>query len=228
MGWGVTCGTSTSSKLSFMAKKQKFYVIWKGKMPGIYNNWPQAQNQIAGYKGALYKSFSTRTEAEKALAAGPAAYIGGGAKAVAKGRKGNTPRSAIVWKSLSVDAACSANPGPMEYQGVDTRSKEQIFHQAFDLGTNNIGEFLGIVHGLALLQKQGLSNLPIYTDSATAMAWVRKQKVKTNLVRNAKTEKLYELIERGETWLRDNTYANPILKWDTDSWGEIPADFGRK
>lgn len=210
-----------------MAKKQKYYVIWKGKMPGIYDNWAQAQNQIAGYAGALYKSFSSRAEAEKALLAGPANYLGGGSNKAGK-KKGTTPRSEIIWKSLSVDAACSGNPGPMEYQGVDTRSKDRVFHQAFELGTNNIGEFLGIVHGLALLQKQNLHHLPIYTDSATAMAWVRNRKVKTKLVRNATTEKLYELIERGENWLKSNSYANPILKWDTDSWGEIPADFGRK
>ena len=157
-------------------------------------------------------------------------FFGGGGGGSGKGRKkkGGTPRTQIIWRSLSVDAACSGNPGPMEYQGVDTRSKDRIFHQAFDLGTNNIGEFLAIIHGLALLKKQGLHDLPIYTDSATAMAWVRNKKVKTKLVRDARTAGLYELIERGEQWLKNNTFRNPIVKWDTDSWGEIPADFGRK
>jgi ribonuclease HI len=213
-----------------MAKKKKYYVIWKGHMPGIYDDWNKAQAQIKGYQGALFKSFPTTTEAEEALRKGPKAYLSGGGATKGKGgkAKGGTPRSQIIWQSLSVDAACSGNPGPMEYQGVDTRSKDQIFHQAFPLGTNNIGEFLGIVHGLALLQKQKLSKLPIYTDSATAMAWVRNKKVKTKLVHNAKTEALHTLIERGENWLKANSYANPILKWDTVSWGEIPADFGRK
>lgn len=215
-----------------MAKQKKYYVIWKGHMPGIYDEWPKAQEQIKGYQGALYKSFTSQKEAEQALAKGPSSYLrprgGAGGSSSKKGKKGGTPRSQIIWRSLSVDAACSGNPGPMEYQGVDTKSKDRIFHQAFELGTNNIGEFLAIIHGLALLKKQGLTNLPIYTDSATAMAWVRNKKVKTKLVRDERTEGLYELIERGEAWLKNNTYSNPIVKWDTDSWGEIPADFGRK
>ena len=199
-------------------------------MPGIYDEWSKAQEQIKGYQGALYKSFPSQKEAEQALAKGPAPYLSGNKSGAGRGgkKKGTTPRSQIIWRSLSVDAACSGNPGPMEYQGVDTRSKDRIFHQAFELGTNNIGEFLAIIHGLALLQKQGLHQLPIYTDSATAMAWVRNKKVKTKLVRDQRTETLYQLIERGEAWLKGNTYQNPIIKWDTDSWGEIPADFGRK
>lgn len=212
-----------------MAKEKKYYVIWKGHRPGVYDQWSEAQAQIQGFKGALYKSFPSRDAAEQALKAGPKPYLSGSAPTGSTGAKaGKTPRSAIIQQSISVDAACSGNPGKMEYQGVDTRTGERLFHVAFELGTNNIGEFLAIVHGLALLQKQNLPLLPIYTDSATALAWVRNKKVKTTLVRNAKTEPLYALMERGEAWLRGNTYTNPILKWDTESWGEIPADFGRK
>lgn len=211
-----------------MAKKTKYYVVWKGRKPGIYTQWPEAQAQIAGFEGALFKSYPHYEEAQQAFEKGASAFRASTGSGKGKKTTGSVPRSKIIWQSLSVDAACSGNPGKMEYQGVDTRSKDQIFHLAFDLGTNNIGEFLGIVHGLALLKKQGLHNLPIYTDSATAMAWVRNKKVKTKLERSAKTEKLYELIERGEKWLKTNTFSNPILKWETKSWGEIPADFGRK
>ncbi len=136
-------------------------------------------------------------------------------------------REKIVWDSISVDAACAGNPGVMEYQGVDTKTKSQYFHKKFSLGTNNIGEFLALVHALALFKQSG-KTMPIYTDSRTAMAWVRNRKVKTNLVRNAKTVLIHDLILRAENWLKDNTYPNKILKWDTDNWGEIPADFGRK
>lgn len=209
-----------------MAKKGKYYVVWKGRKPGVYIKWPDAQAQVTGFDGALFKSYPDYELAIKAFEKGPSAY-NTSTKTGAK-KKGSVPRSKIIWRSLSVDAACSGNPGPMEYQGVDTKTKDQIFHLAFDMGTNNIGEFLGLVHGLALLQKQNLPNLPIYTDSATAMAWVRNKKVKTKLERNAKTEKLFILIARGEAWLKANTFSNPILKWETPSWGEIPADFGRK
>jgi ribonuclease HI len=146
-----------------MAKKTKFYVVWQGHKPGIYTSWPEAKAQIDGFAGARYKSYPTRAEAERAQQAGPPASSRGGQRR-GKAPKAVNSRQNIIWRSLSVDAACSGNPGPMEYQGVDTRTKEQIFHQKFPLGTNNIGEFLAIVHGLALLQKQNLPDYPIYTD----------------------------------------------------------------
>lgn len=133
----------------------------------------------------------------------------------------------IVWDSISVDAACSGNPGVMEYQGVETRTKTLIFHQKHPLGTNNIGEFLAIVHALAMFHQQG-KDTPIYTDSRTAMGWIKQKVCKTKLVRNAKTENLHQIIARAENWLKTHTYKNPILKWETEDWGEIAADFGRK
>jgi ribonuclease HI len=118
-------------------------------------------------------------------------------------------------------------PEKMEYQGVDTATGDQIFHQQFQLGTNNIGEFLALVHGLAYL-KQHEDTRPIYTDSKIALGWVRKKKCKTKLAHTRQTARLFELIERAESWLQKNTFENQILKWNTERWGEIPADFGRK
>lgn len=207
-----------------MATKKKYYVVWQGVEPGIYDSWAATQAQIKGYPGAQYRSYKSRSEAEDAYTAGP--DITNVSKTAKPIPRPNDP--AIIQKSLSVDAACSGNPGPMEYQGVDTATGDQIFHQAFPLGTNNIGEFLAIVHGLALLQRQEQPLLPIYTDSKIAQGWVARKKAKTTLPRNAKTAKLYQLIERAEQWLKSNTYENPILKWETEKWGEIPADFGRK
>ena len=115
----------------------------------------------------------------------------------------------------------------MEYRGVHVASRQQIFHFGPMYGTNNIGEFLAIVHGLALLKQRGL-DMPIYSDSANAINWVKQKKCKTKLPRDPKTEQLFQLIERAEKWLRENTYSTPILKWETQQWGEIPADFGRK
>lgn len=130
--------------------------------------------------------------------------------------------------AIAVDAACSGNPGPMEYRGVYLKTGKEIFHFGPVHGTNNIGEFLALVHGLALLKQKGLHDMPIYSDSVNAQIWVSKKKCKTTLARTPETEKLYELIARAEAWLRNNTYRNRIIKWPTDEWGEIPADFGRK
>lgn len=134
----------------------------------------------------------------------------------------------VEHNAIAVDAACAGNPGAMEYRGVYLQTGKEIFHFGPVHGTNNIGEFLAIVHGLALLKQKNLPLMPIYSDSVNAQLWVRKRKCKTTLERNEKTEELYQMIERAEKWLRTNTYGNPIIKWETDKWGEIPADFGRK
>lgn len=216
-----------------MAKKAKFYVVWTGAKPGVYTSWADAQRQVAGFPGARYKSFASRAQAEAAYESGATSTSSGGASAKTRHSRPPSPTrlpnvSAVVKPSLSVDAACSGNPGKMEYQGVDTGTKDRFFHQAFELGTNNIGEFLAIIHGLAWLKGKNLHDVPIYTDSRIAMGWVAKKRCKTTLPRNRKTEALYKLIDRGEAWLKANTWRNPILKWETKRWGEIPADFGRK
>ncbi|MBR4297908.1 MAG: ribonuclease H family protein [Bacteroidaceae bacterium] len=130
-------------------------------------------------------------------------------------------------QAIAVDAACSGNPGQMEYRGVYLRTGEEIFHYGPVFGTNNIGEFLAIVHGLALLQQRGYT-IPIYSDSVNAMLWVKRKQCRTTLPLNDKTQALHEHIRRAETWLRTHTYTNDLRKWETEKWGEIPADFGRK
>ena len=104
----------------------------------------------------------------------------------------------------------------------------QIFHRGpYAEGTNNIGEFLAIVLGLAYLK---LHNLPwaLYSDSKTAISWVRQRQCKTKIQWNTKNQDLFLAVRAAEKWLHENTWDTPIYKWDTERWGEIPADFGRK
>ena len=209
-----------------MAKKQKFYVVWKGVNPGVYASWTDCQLQTKGYEGAQYKSFDTREEAERAFADSAFHYIGK-----------NAPKKEETLKQLpenfdmncvAVDAACSGNPGPMEYRGVYLLTGQQIFHFGPVYGTNNIGEFLAIVHALALMKQKGV-RMTIYSDSRNALSWVKQKKCKTKLERTPKTEELFQMIERAENWLKNNSYVDiPVLKWETEEWGEVPADFGRK
>ncbi|MBM7655245.1 ribonuclease H [Neobacillus cucumis] len=132
-----------------------------------------------------------------------------------------------IEESICVDAACSGNPGVMEYKGVYTNTGEVLFHFGPILGKNNIGEFLAIVHGLGFLIKHG-KNFPIYSDSLTAIKWVKVKRANTSLHRNKETKRVWELIERAEKWLLENDYNTKIIKWETDRWGEVKADFGRK
>lgn len=136
--------------------------------------------------------------------------------------------SASTRRAWAVDASCLGNPGPMEYRGVDISTGQTIFHFGPLRGTNNIGEFLAIVHALALMERENIRDCSIYSDSVNAQLWVKKMQCKTKLERTPETEQTLALVQRAETWLRTHEFRVPILKWDTRQWGEIPADFGRK
>ena len=211
--------------------KNKFYVVWIGHNPGVYNSWEACKKEIEGVKGAKYKGFPDRTSAETAFKEGPNNYWG---KDVAPIVDLSKAKEQPISPAIAVDAACAGNPGKMEYQGVfvdfgvQPANAYNLFKSpVFENGTNNIGEFLAIVHALALQKKKGWK-FPIYSDSVNAQKWVREKKCKTKLQPNAKNEYLFELIGRAEKWLNENAIEVPILKWKTEIWGEIPADFGRK
>jgi len=210
-----------------MAAKTKYYVIWVGHKTGIVDNWEECNRRIKGYKGAKFKSYKNLEDAKKAYESPWSDNIPSGNKKSSFLTDKNNADTHPIDESLAVDAACSGNPGPMEYRGVHVKTREVWFHVKFPLGTNNIGEFLAIVHGLAELNKKNI-NIPIYTDSRTALSWVKKKKCATLLKRTKETEPLFKIIHRAETWLQNNTYQQPLLKWETETWGEIPADFGRK
>ncbi len=208
--------------------KNKFYVVWVGKKPGIYTGWGDCQKQVEGYNGAKYKGFPTLELAQVAFHDNHEKYLTRDLNAPKKIVCDNPLIGEPLADSICVDAACSGNPGILEYRGVDTKSGAQLFKQGpFPEGTINIGEFLAIVHALAYLQQRN-SDWPIYSDSRTAIAWVRKRSANTKLERTAKSEELFKLVDRAEKWLHANSCPNKILKWETDFWGEIPADFGRK
>ncbi|GBU06838.1 ribonuclease H [Bacteroidales bacterium] len=207
--------------------KSKSYVVWKGVMTGVFDSWEKCKFQVDNFEGALYKSFASREIAEKAFADGPGGYL------KKKTPEQTIPKSAsssstFIRDSLAVDAACSGNPGPMEYRGVYISNGQEVFRIGpLAYGTNNVGEFLAIVHGLALLKQKAI-DIPIYTDSVNAMLWVKNKKCKTKLAVCDKNKEIFDLIQRAEKWLRENTYDTKIIKWETDKLGEIPADFGRK
>lgn len=209
--------------------QQKFYVVWIGVNPGVYDSWEDCKQQVEGWKGAVYKGFDTRQEADEAINQPPENYI----EKKSAGHKGGRKKSEkpippeIIRQALAVDAACSGNPGQMEYRGVYLGDMEEKFHFGPILGTNNIGEFLAIVHALALYKSRGL-DWPLYSDSRNAIDWVQKKQCRTKLERTPETEAVFERIESAERWLRENSFRNRIIKWDTKKWGEIPADFGRK
>ena len=208
--------------------KQKFYVVWSGKKPGIYSSWTECEKQIKGVEGAKYKAFKTKELAVKAFKGKSSDYIG---KNVVEStlspeqlRKIGQP----IEESIAVDAASSSATNEVEYKGVYVKTGKVLFLKGpYKDGTNNVGEFLALVHALAYCKRLDL-DLPIYSDSRTAMSWVRLKKTKSTLSPNSQNKELFDLMDRAVEWLETNSYTNKILKWETKAWGEIPADFGRK
>lgn len=221
-----------------MAKGKKYYVVWVGRNPGVYDDWSDAQEQITQFQGARYKSFATPQEAAEAYRKGLLADATGDLGAFMRELRQRQAQSEekcdyrtipdIDQTAWAVDASCQGNPGIMEYQGINLATGECLFRVGpFHGGTNNIGEFLAIVHALALMEQRGESHT-IYSDSRTAISWILKGKVRTTLTESTVNAKVFNLLRRALKWLLTHQFRTRIVKWDTDNWGEIPADFGRK
>ncbi len=222
--------------------RQKFYAVWVGRIPGVYLDWESCKAQVHGHPVAEFRGYATRDQAERAWRAGsrraaaaqelPSPQVALIAPTLAPASEHNRPPEAptIVsrpTKGLTVDASCIGNPGETEYQGVDLATGQTVFRQSVGWGTNNIGEFLAIVHGLAILAKND-DDGPIFSDSLLAIQWVRDGKSRSTHIQNPLAVRACALIVRAETWLREQPRRTSILHWKTKLWGEIPADFGRK
>ncbi len=213
-------------------EKNKFYVVWKGVKPGVYSSWAECRKYVEGFPGAKYMGFPTQGSANEAYRKGPESFWGSKAAKDPMIRAVTRPEDRIIgtpqMNSISVDAAWNTNTLVMEYQGVRTDTREVLFREGpFRDGTNNVGEFLAIVHALAMLKRQN-STLPVYSDSRNAIGWVKSKQHRSKLQRTHRNAKLFDLLDRAGKWLKENKYPNKILKWETKAWGENPADFGRK
>lgn len=221
--------------------KRKFYVVWVGREPGIYEEWDDCREQVEGFPGASYKAFDSQTAATLAFrgdSSDEAAIIRTIAGHNAAQAQAATPAAGSIPlldipeinpDAIAVDGACAGNPGRMEYRGVDVKSGIELFHVGpLDDGTNNVAEYLALVHALAYLYKKGDDVTPVYSDSRTARSWVKNRGCRTKLARTARNGRIFELLARADVWIQTHRTSNPVLRWDTDAWGEIPADFGRK
>ena len=211
------------------SRKKKYYVVWKGSAPGVYKTWAECDAATKGYSNAKYKSFPTMETAEQAFKEGPGEYWGTDKFVSALTDEELAEIGQPIHKSMCVDAAWNSQTKAMEYRGVWHHDGSVAFQQGpFENATNNIGEFLALVHALALMSERKIA-WPIYTDSRTAMSWVRNKKVRSKSMQKGETsDEVNALVARALRWLEENEYENEILKWETEAWGEVPADYGRK
>ena len=197
-------------------KASKYYVVWQGRKPGIYSTWDDCFFQVREESNAKYKSFSSYDQAQTAYKSSYHNYIG-------------KPSTKIKIKhGIAVDGACDHVSGRAEYQAIDLESNKKILHGGpYKKGTNNLVEFLALVHTLIYCHKYHISS-PIYSDSLTAISWVRDNKVRSSCPRCKENIILFQHVDQALEWLKKILYTNKILKWKTSLWGENPADFGRK
>jgi len=212
-----------------MAKKKKFYVVWKGRETGIFYSWDDCKKQTDEYPQPLFKAFESLELAQRAFNGNYRDYIGKKKSFQSTLTEEQKKKIGLpIPDSITVDGACSGSTGKAEYQGIYTKTKENLFRKGpYDNGTNNIVEFLAIVHALAYCKKRDLT-IPIYSDSKIAIGWVRDKKARTSHEPNSGNKELFDLMDRAVKWLCENKYPNKIRKWETKAWGENPADFGRK
>jgi ribonuclease HI len=205
-------------------KKTKYYVVFAGRERGVFSSWAECETSVRGHPAARFKSYGTRVEAQ-------AAFRAGSSEAHVERRKTEDAqvwRTAIVMPCLAVDAACTSPAGGVvEYRGVVLPDGSVAFAAGpFENGSNNVGEFLAIVTGLSWLAERSLT-WPLYSDSAVAIGWVVTHgKCNTTLDVGPL---LKAQVMWAETWLRKHRgQKGDVRKWETGTWGEIPADYGRK
>lgn len=217
----------------------KYYVVFIGHNPGVYDTWDEAKEQTIGFPGAVCKAYSSSAEASEAYRKFSYAEDRNELfRLISSPVRENTEKTEpnmnfksnpeIDQDAWAVDASCLGNPGKMEYRGIDLSTGKILFQTGpFEDATNNVGEYLALVHAMALMAKKGEYHT-IYSDSRTAMSWVRNKKVKTQLQKTDRNAKVFELLARASVWVNTHQFPAKILKWQTERWGEIPADFGRK
>lgn len=214
-----------------MSKNPKYYVVWEGRAPGIYDSWEECQMQVEGFPGAKFRSYPDLTSATNAFRGDPRQEMALFRQmATRRADTVNYEAMNIRGDAIAVDGACSRNPGPTEYRGVSVGTGHELFRVGpIPNATNNIGEYLAIIHAAAMLAQKGDFTTPIYSDSRTALSWIRAGHHRSKIIPDAGNSKACELLRRADAWLAANgPIRNPLFKWDTDNWGEIPADFGRK
>lgn len=210
----------------------KYYVVWEGRDTGVFSQWDDVAELVNGYSGARYQAFDSEYDAVMAFRGKPSDHSAFADQLALRMAAQEQPRPSDASRPMlgvAVDGACAGNPGPMEYRCVRLSDGAEIFHVGpLEGGTNNIAEYLAIIHAAALLAQRNLVTIPIYSDSVTAQSWVRRGRSNTTLIPTMQNERVRQLLDRADRWLATHHIANPILKWDSNLWGEIPADFNRK
>lgn len=153
-----------------MAKKTH-YVVWSGREPGIYTSWPEAEAQVKGYKGALYKGFYSLSEAQDALSSSPSSAPVRSAEPQSDRLEGTGYAYSEHSLAIYCDGACEPNPGPagtglaLYRFGVLEELRYGLYTER---GTNNTAELNGLYRALLIAEASSQPSV-IYCDSQYAI-----------------------------------------------------------
>jgi ribonuclease HI len=179
--------------------QKKFYAVAKGRRPGIYYNWPDAQSQVEGFNGALYKSFLTRQEAEEWLKNPVLKKSHAAGNKKEQVHRHEPGQDGVV---IYTDGGSSGNPGPGGYGVVQIyKGERKEFSGGFRLTTNNRMELTGVIVALRNLKHSDVP-VTVYTDSDYVVNGINKG--------------------WAEKWRRNNWMKSdkkPAL--NSDLWGEL-------
>lgn len=160
-----------------MAKK-KYYAVAAGRKPGIYTDWfgpDGAQAQVSGFRGAIYKKFTTRQEAQAFMHSGPStAKRSAGRGHTQKGRSvAAAPPPADDRIVIYTDGSSLGNPGPGGYGLViPSESGDRELSGGFRRTTNNRMELLACIVGLEQFRSPVVVSL--YSDSRYVVDGITK------------------------------------------------------
>lgn len=148
-----------------MAKK-KFYAVAKGRNPGVYTSWPEAEIQVKGYPGAKFKGFASLTDAKEWVENPPDWQP----KKRTITKKNRVARNEILVPSadcieIYTDGGAINNPGPGGYGVVilvDDTSKE--LSGGYRYTTNNRMELMACIKGIEALPTRK-RKVALFSDS---------------------------------------------------------------
>lgn len=188
----------------------KYYAVRNGfDGPKIYGSWDECQKAVKGFKGAQFKSFVSKSDAES--------YVSTVDDVLTSYPEGH---------HITVDASSSIKQDFWEYRAVWSDTKEEIFKSpTYKGGTNNTGEVLGLAMAIKYRHENDL-DCNIYCDSMTAISACEKGSYKmTSKNISYETSKM---ILDALSEIRDMNRTN-IIHYNNGIIGiEIPSDFNRK
>jgi len=170
----VLCVSLLGKKVIYMAKK--FYVVWQGRKPGIYTDWPTCLQQVDKFTGARYKSFPSLADAQSAFEGGSSS-AGTSSKSKNKSNassvKTYTAKEVLAFDAYTkifTDGGCEPNPGEAG-SGLALYCENELTQLWYGLynpmGTNNTAE-LNALHQALLIAKREINakrTVAIFCDS---------------------------------------------------------------